>query len=197
MRDSLQAEIFEGFSLNKLSKEKRLDEMEFYLPLERLDVEALKQILYQHLPQDWQTVRDAVETLKFDEVEGFLKGYIDLIFEHQGKYYIVDYKSNSLDDYAPNSLMSVMASSHYYLQYLLYSVALHRYMQKRLADYSWETHMGGAYYLFIRGMSESETASLQKNREKWGRVLFNGVFNNKPSLELISALDGLFMESFI
>lgn len=188
MVDSLQAELFEGFCLQDLSNEKRLDEMEFYLPLERLHIEDLQQILFKHLPQDWQVVRDAVSTLNFEQVEGYLKGFIDLIFEHEGKYYVVDYKSNSLTDYTPKSLLPVMADSHYYLQYLLYSVALHRYLQKRIPDYSWETHIGGAYYLFIRGMSPFDSTQ--------GKSL-SGIFYHKPNHELIDALNGLFMESFL
>lgn len=191
MEHSLSAEIFDGFSLSQLENKDRLNEMEFYLPLEKLQIDDLKQILFKHLPKDknnsWQVVRSAMDTLYFEQVEGYLKGFIDLIFVHQGQYYLADYKSNSLADYAPENLLPVMADSHYYLQYLLYSVALHRYLQKRISDYSWETHVGGAYYLFIRGMSlQNEAGSLN-----------SGVFFDKPSLELIEALDGLFMESLI
>ncbi len=185
MKDSLQAELFEGFSLQQLSNEKRLNEMEFYLPLELLQIDALKQILFKHLPEQDQQLRDAVNTLSFEQVEGYLKGFIDLIFEHDGLFYIADYKSNSLADYAPENLIATMADSHYYLQYLLYSVALHRYLKKRVADYSWDTHIGGAYYLFIRGMSASSKTS----------SISGGVYFNKPSNELITALDDLFVES--
>ena len=180
MKSSLQAELFDGFSLQQLSNEKRLDEMEFYLPLNHLQIDDLQQILFKHLPKEDQTLRDAVNSLSFEQVEGYLKGFIDLIFEHNGLYYIADYKSNSLADYSSESMMTTMASSHYYLQYLLYSVALHRYLKKRIVDYQWQTHIGGAYYLFIRGMSKDDKG--------------DGVFFNKPSLELITALDGLFME---
>ena len=198
IQQSLDASLVDAdsnaFSLKQLSKAQRLDEMEFYLPLERLQIEDLQQILYQHLPQDqsenmpqWQTIRDAVKGLNFEEVEGFLKGFIDLIFEHNGKYYLADYKSNSLNDYAESSLFDAMAHSHYYLQYLFYSVALHRYLKQRIADYSWDTHIGGAYYLFIRGMvSDSDE---QKSAIKVG-----GVFYDKPSIKLIEALDNLFLK---
>ena len=192
MQQSLHAELADGLSLNKLSNEKRLNEMEFYLPLERLQTENLKQILFQHLPKDdanWQQIRDAVDGLYFEEVEGYLKGFIDLIFEHKGKYYVADYKSNSLSDYQQDSLFDAMAHSHYYLQYLLYCIALHRYLEQRIADYSWETHIGGVYYLFIRGMHKAPLQQdSSKSAHKWG-----GVFFHKPSLELIEALDDLFM----
>ncbi len=183
MTNSLQAELFEGFSLQQLNNENRLNEMEFYLPLELLQIDELKQILFKHLPREDQRLRDAVNTLRFEQVEGYLKGFIDLIFEHKGRFYIADYKSNSLHDYAPENLTPTMADSHYYLQYLLYSVAVHRYLKKRVADYSWDTHMGGAYYLFIRGMAKDN-----KN---------GGVYFDKPNLALIEALDTLFMESLL
>ena len=214
MKNSLQAELFEDFSLQQLSNEKRLNEMEFYLPLELLQIDDLKQLLFKHLPEEDQQLRDAVNTLNFEQVEGYLKGFIDLIFEHEGRFYIVDYKSNSLEDYAPENLLPTMADSHYYLQYLLYSVALHRYLKKRVAGYSWDSHIGGAYYLFIRGMSASsktssspnngdiielsvsdgETASSLKTRgvHSTGSA---GLYFNKPSVELITALDSLFVES--
>ncbi|HIP81044.1 MAG TPA: exodeoxyribonuclease V subunit beta [Leucothrix mucor] len=179
IEDSLETSLFESFSLDQLSLDKRLNEMEFYLPLEPLQIDDLKQILFKHLPEDQQAMRDAVDTLYFDQVEGYLKGFIDLIFEYDGQYYVADYKSNSLMGYDQESLKSAMASSHYYLQYLLYSVALHRYLQKRIPDYSWQTHVGGVTYLFIRGMS--------KNTAK------QGVYFDKPSAELIEALDKLFV----
>ena len=167
--------------------------MEFYLPLVRLHIDELKQILFQHLPNDnphWQSIRDAVDGLYFEEVQGFLKGFIDLIFEHQGRYYLADYKSNSLIDYNEAGLFDAMAHSHYYLQYLFYSVALHRYLKQRIADYSWDTHIGGAYYLFIRGMIDEagdiNDSDMQKNR--------GGVFFDKPNPTLIEALDGLFVK---
>jgi exodeoxyribonuclease V beta subunit len=82
-----------------------------------------------------------------------------------------------------------MSHSHYYLQYLLYCVALHRYLEQRITDYSWETHIGGVYYLFVRGMKPApQQQESPKTGNKWG-----GVFFHKPSLELIQALDGLFM----
>jgi len=198
VQQSLEASLdSKQFSLKQLTKVQRLDEMEFYLPLARLQIDDLKQLLFQHLPKDssehepkWQMIRDAVNGLYFEDVEGFLKGYIDLIFEHNGQYYLADYKSNSLNDYAEDALFEAMAHSHYYLQYLFYSVALHRYLKQRISDYHWDTHVGGVYYLFIRGMdaSQNDTDGSKVSNEKWG-----GVFYDKPSLALIEALDNLFV----
>ena len=173
--------------------------MEFYLPLNKLQFNDLQQVLYQHLPVEWKAVRNAVTTLYFEKIEGYLKGYIDLIFEYQGKYYVVDYKSNTLNDYHQESLLTTMADSHYYLQYLLYSVALHRYLQKHLEGYSWETHFGGAYYLFIRGMSSSPSEDKKNVKKGGGGINTNtsGVFFHKPSVELINAMDSLFGEAIL
>jgi len=182
LEQSLQAPLFaenQSLKLASLSYSQRLNEMEFYLPLSLLQVDNLKQILFQHLPQEgWQVVRDAVNKLQFEQVRGYLKGFIDLIFEYDGQYYVADYKSNSLDDYDADSLLVAMAHSHYYLQYLIYSVALHRYLQRRLPDYQYETHFGGVYYLFIRGMSVDYSE--------------RGIFYDQPSYQLINALDALF-----
>jgi exodeoxyribonuclease V beta subunit len=196
MENSLKAKMAENLSLDKLNTQDRLNEMEFHLPLAQLELEDLKQILFQHLPKSekWKTVREAVNTLHFDQVKGYLKGFIDLIFVYDKQYYVADYKSNTLLDYHPENLMPVMADSHYYLQYLLYSVALHRYLSKRIPGYQWESHIGGVYYLFIRGMvSDTNTDTNFENFPyRIQNNLAMGVFFDKPSLELIEALDGLF-----
>ena len=96
-------------------------------------------------------------TLKFDDLKGMLKGFIDLTFEYQGKYYIADYKSNHLGDninaYHQSALQSAITDHRYDLQYILYSLALHRYLSLRLPSYDYDSHIGGCYCLFLRGMS--------------------------------------------
>ncbi len=179
IENSLQATLIDDFCLQQLRHGQRLNEMEFYLPLRRLQIDDLRQILFQHLPQEQQVFRDAANTLYFEQVEGYMKGFIDLIFEHHGRYYLADYKSNTLPDYGPESLLSAMSEAHYYLQYLIYSVALHRYLKKRLPGYDYQKDFGGVFYLFIRGMSKSTDQQ--------------GVYFDKPSLALIEALDALFV----
>jgi exodeoxyribonuclease V beta subunit len=106
---------------------------------------------------------------------------VDLVFEAGGRYFIVDYKSNELgsaaDDYTPDAMQQAMAEHHYYLQYLIYCLALHRYLRQRIQDYAWETYAGGALYLFLRGMQPNIPGS--------------GVFFHKPDAALIDALDSL------
>jgi exodeoxyribonuclease V beta subunit len=85
-----------------------------------------------------------------------LKGFVDLVFEFKGRYYIVDWKSNFLggavEDYGPAALANEIRRRHYYFQYQLYTAALDRYLRLRLPSYSYEQHFGGVYYLFLRGI---------------------------------------------
>lgn len=168
------------FSLSCLDKKNRLDELEFYFPVQQLKPEQLKLVLH-FLPDEaaWQPIRAAIERLEFQDLKGYMKGYIDLVFRWQDQYYLVDYKSNWLgeepDAYSAPQLMQAMADAHYYLQYLIYCVALHRYLKQRLVDYTWDTHFGGVFYLFLRGMHPDKPDQ--------------GIFFHKPDLEIIEALE--------
>lgn len=110
--------------------------------------------------------------------EGYLKGFIDLTFGHDGRYYILDYKTNYLGnttgDYAQDRLGEEMREALYDLQYHLYLVALHRFLHSQLPGYRYEEHMGGALYLFLRGI----------NRE--GR---EGIYFDCPEPEVIEQLN--------
>jgi exodeoxyribonuclease V beta subunit len=122
---------------------------------------------------------ERVRGLAFTPLAGFLKGFIDLIFEHAGRWFLVDYKSNRLgvraDDYRRENLVDVMTRHHYFLQYHLYVVALHRYLTRRLLNYDYDRDFGGVYYLFLRGMAPAYAAG-------------NGVFYDRPSRQFIEAL---------
>jgi exodeoxyribonuclease V beta subunit len=155
-------------SLSSIAGKQRLNELEFTFPvvdpsLSRDPDAALRSaelaaVLRQHArnPSE-QAYADQLAKLRFAPLRGFLRGFIDLIAEHEGRYYVLDYKSNRLGDVASDyrraQLELVMQRHHYTLQYLLYTVALHRYLALRLSGYDYEQHMGGVYYLFIRGMS--------------------------------------------
>lgn len=167
--------------LADLPKQQRLDELEFYFPVSRLPLKALQDLLHQHLPPTWKPIHAAIDKLQFSTLKGFLKGYIDLVFTSNGQYYWVDYKSNDLGsettDYNFPALLEAMAEHHYYLQYLIYGVAIDRYLSQRLPDYHWDTHIGGTLYLFLRGM----------NRQHPGA----GIFWHKPDKSLITAINQL------
>jgi len=134
--------------LGDVTLARRVEEMEFHLPADNLQPYALNALL-----QRWDY---PTPVLDFTALRGFLKGYIDLVFEHQGQYFVLDWKSNFLgltpQDYGAAGIDQAMNEHAYHLQYLLYSVALHRYLQQRLPDYQYEQHFGGVYYLFVRGV---------------------------------------------
>jgi exodeoxyribonuclease V beta subunit len=138
-----------GMRLDQVNQQKRLNELKFDFALDYFDVNAVNELLQQGT--------DAVlQPISAPRFRGLLTGIIDLVFEFDGKYYLADYKSNflgaRLDDYRPHQLAQAMLDRRYDLQALLYSVALHRYLDQRLSDYSYEQHFGGCYYLFLRAM---------------------------------------------
>ena len=110
---------------------------------------------------------------------GFLRGFIDLAFEHRGRWYVVDYKSNFLgpspDDYQSPRVTNAMIGHHYFLQYHLYVVALHRYLGVRVPTYDYDRHFGGVYYLFLRGMAPHYPRG-------------TGTFFDRPSRAMIEGL---------
>ena len=167
-----------GLKLNQLSHSQRLDELAFYFPVAGLSVSGIQQSLLPFLAPE-SPLAKVISQLQFFDLTGFMKGFIDLVFEDQGRFYIVDYKSNHLGHqqtgYQTDELNQAMISHDYPLQYLIYSLALHRYLRLRLPDYDPEQHLGGAYYLFIRGM-----------QPEWGQT---GVFYDKPSVAVLDALD--------
>lgn len=167
----------DGLSLSLISNSQKLVEMEFMLPSRGLNAPALTRLTRQYDP-----LSQIASELDFEPLKGMLKGFIDLIFEYQGRYYVLDYKSNHLGDdttlYQPDNLARAMLEHRYDLQYQLYSLALHRFLASRIRDYDYEQHFGGVYYLFLRGMRASEPD--------------NGVFFCRPSQVLVEAMDDLF-----
>lgn len=161
--------------LQQIMAAQRLTELEFLLPIEVLDAPTLNRITQRHDP-----LSAHAGDLGFHAVQGMLKGFINLVFQYQGRYYVLDWKSNHLGDdpaaYHPQRLGSAMAEHRYDLQYQIYALALHRFLRSRLAHYNYEQHFGGVFYLFLRGMD--------------GRG-DQGVFHTKPSLALLDELDGL------
>jgi exodeoxyribonuclease V beta subunit len=170
-----------GLHLAMVTPERRINELEFYYPLAQLRVETLRQVLAQH-GYAVGPFREMLDRLQFSPVRGYMKGFIDLVFEADGRFYLVDYKSNWLGAewaaYRREGLAEVMARESYVLQYLIYTVAVHRYLRLRVADYSYAQHFGGVYYLFLRGMDPALGSA-------------GGVFHDRPAPELVMALDAL------
>ncbi|MBN2526582.1 MAG: UvrD-helicase domain-containing protein [Deltaproteobacteria bacterium] len=163
-------------------------EMEFVMPVARgatfsnVRLSAAMGINAKGAFADYvQTVRE----LPFSPLFGHLKGFIDLVFEHDGRYFIADYKTNDLgtqkENYAPDALQTDMAHHHYFLQYHLYTLALHRYLRHHLTSYAYETHFGGVLYLYVRGISSITGPQY-------------GIWYDCPPLTRVAALDALLQD---
>ncbi|OCH07245.1 exodeoxyribonuclease V subunit beta [Aliivibrio fischeri] len=173
----------DGENLRLASKgpTQRLVEMEFLLPIKLLNSSLVNKIIAKH-----DEVSARAGELGFSTVSGMLKGFIDLVFEHEGKYYVLDWKSNHLGDspeyYGGDALVEAMRDHRYDFQYQLYALALHRFLKSRIADYDYDTHFGGAYYIFLRGVEETHEGRDTNS---------NGVFYSKPSKALLEELEKL------
>ncbi|MEB0040356.1 MULTISPECIES: exodeoxyribonuclease V subunit beta [unclassified Pseudomonas] len=150
-------------------------EMEFWFACHKVDVAQLDALVRRYTHNG--APRAKAETFSLN---GMFKGFIDLTFEHQGRYYVADYKSNWLgpddDAYTEHAMIASILENRYDLQYVLYLLALHRQLKARMADYDYDQHMGGAVYLFLRG----------------SRAPSQGLYFTRPPRELIEGLDLLF-----
>ena len=166
--------VGKGFRLHDL--ERAVPEMEFHLPLEGLDRRRLGEALADH-------GYDNPFAGSRSNIDGYLRGFIDLVVGHDGVWYVLDYKSNwlgnRLDAYRPAGIAKAMRDHRYPLQYLLYLVALSRYLAGRLPGYDYDQHVGGAFYLFLRGMDPAVGMA-------------RGVYFDRPSRACIDALDACF-----
>ncbi len=170
--DLLQTRLSPGddqLILAAISREERLNELEFYFPLENVNQVRLRQLLADR----GRSLEPGVG------LRGMMKGYIDLVFRYRERYFIIDWKSNHLGwkmaDYAEARLPEVMTREGYTLQYLIYTVALHLYLSGRMPGYSYEEHFGGVFYLFLRGVRQATGPDC-------------GIFRDKPDPELIRSL---------
>ncbi|MBK2025840.1 exodeoxyribonuclease V subunit beta [Francisella philomiragia] len=165
-----------SFCLKDIPNTKTLKEAEFYFLIsnEKLYKKNIIEILAEYRNQ----------TIDYDEfasqkIFGMLHGFIDLIFEYDGKFYVADYKSNylgsTLEDYNQAAMSEKNQSSFYDLQYLIYSVALDKYLRQNIENYNYEKHFGGVYYFYLRCMKDGY-----------------GVYRARPTLEIINKIANLF-----
>ena len=178
LHDVLHTPLPTGGCLAELPRQRRLVELEFHLPARQLRADALQRLLQAHGLQ--------VPALHFGQLDGYLRGFIDLVFEQGGRYYLLDWKSNHLGDrpadYAAEALQQAMAQQGYNLQAVLYALALQRHLRRRLPDYGHDQHFGGVLYLFVRGV-----------RPGWVQTdgLPAGVHAMRPSGALLQQLSAL------
>jgi exodeoxyribonuclease V beta subunit len=167
-----------GASLSEL--ESVLPEMEFWFPSERLSTGALDRLCRRHVLPG--VARPA---LPERQLHGMLKGFTDLVFEHEGRYWVLDYKSNALGAgdaaYHAQALAAGMAEHRYDIQGAIYMLALHRLLRSRLGDaYDPARQLGGAIFFFLRGI---------------GNVQTQGCCLLEPDAALLDGLDDLLSES--
>lgn len=155
-------------ALCSLPPERMWPEMGFTLPVHRLSAAVLDQHITRHIHPG--QVRP---TLQAVQLEGQLTGFMDLVLEHAGRYYVLDHKSNRLPAYDAAALQQAMLAHRYDVQLTLYVLALHRLLQARLPGYDYDRHMGGGLYLFLRGIDQPGA----------------GLYSHRPERALIETLD--------
>lgn len=165
-----------------IGKKQRISELEFYFPLKTFTRQSLQDVLAEFSGLPHGIIR-SLDQLRIHPVRGWMNGFIDLVFEHGGKYYILDWKSNTLGDtpmaYTETAIRQEMVASLYPLQYLIYTVALHKHLSRTLNNYAYETHFGGVFYVFLRG---------------FGIQPGHSVFYDRPSEANIEHLTQLFSD---
>ncbi len=169
---ALQAPLLHGDDQSRLANIKPgqcLQEMEFHFRISEAEVNEIERIVSGEQSSSNGRI----------QAPGYMKGFIDLVFEYQGKYYILDYKSDYLgnrpEDYQTGKLSAHIRDRSYDLQFHIYTVALCRYLQTRMPGFQYDNHFGGVIYLFLRGVGGG-----------------NGVYFDRPAHETVRSLDKYF-----
>jgi exodeoxyribonuclease V beta subunit len=178
-RRLLETPLRPGLTLGRIPLAERLSEVEFSYPIASLQPAQLQKLFVKHggltLPAEFPA---SLGRLNFSPVEGFMRGFIDLFFRFQGRFYIVDWKSNWLGtrptDYDQAGIHACMLKHLYFLQYHLYTLAADLYLRRRVAGYDYDHQFGGVFYVFFRGLDP----------EKPDRAIFRG----RPDAALVGAL---------
>ena len=177
LQELLQLPLVDGKKLAEIPEQDRLVETAFYYPILPIRSRELASVFKKEdLPPEYIA---NLGQLKFHPVDGYMTGFIDLIVRVFDRYYIIDWKSNwlgsAIGDYCQENLRRAMSESYYFLQYHLYTLALHRHLEENLPDYRYGDHFGGIFYIFLRGISADHPE--------------NGIFFDRPSEELVEKLE--------
>ncbi len=177
---TLTVALPEGVRLCDVPADRRRPEIEFQFALQPTRVDALLQLLHAH-----GVVRERHGFGLRARLEGLMTGLIDLTYHHDGRWYVLDYKSNRLPAYDAAALQRAMAQGEYDLQALIYTLALHRWLRFRLGDaYDYARDFGGIRYVFCRGLDASRNDIPDGSRP--------GIHAQRFAPELVHALDALF-----
>ncbi len=193
-------------ALNSLNAGQRFSELEFNMGLsENFKAQDISKLFQQYLPNEVDKHVTLIPQNKA-HLYRYLRGEIDLVYEHAGKYYVVDYKSNflgnSLSDYNEDTLKQAMSKAGYWLQAAIYQVALHRFLSMRIHDYAGneDKYLGAVEYVFLRGVYDPNSQiaddlsqdvkeadnSHSMHNDRYGLVTWD------IPIEFIKALDALF-----
>jgi len=170
---TVHARLPEGAALIDLPPQDKRHEMEFHLSLRRAGGEDVLALLHR-----FGYCLERTRLGPAPGLNGLLTGKIDLLYRHGETLFLLDYKSNRLPDYGEDGLRQAIRAQEYDLQYLLYTVAVHRWLRRRMPGYRYERHFGGVRYLFSRGIDPAHPD--------------NGIFRDRPDAGLIMALDACF-----
>ncbi|MGD9078762.1 MAG: exodeoxyribonuclease V subunit beta, partial [Desulfobacterales bacterium] len=176
------------FTLSSVALGQRVNEMEFYFPLNKITPQKLRSVFKKHSSfESGEELPGRLGKLSFHPVAGFMKGYMDLVFRHQDRFYLVDWKSNylgsTIDSYHQAALQDAMQQHYYILQYHLYVLALCQYLRMRHPDFSYASDFGGVFYLFVRGIDSRLGPEY-------------GVYFDFPKPSLINALGKSLIQNF-
>ncbi len=160
---ALAAELAPGLRLGAVSARAQRAEMAFHFVLDAVSVKRLREACARHGEPELVPADIALTPLR-----GLMTGKIDLVFEHAGRFHVLDYKSNDLgsrlDGYRIEALGAAMDAHHYRFQALLYTVAVDRYLRQRIVDYDRDRHLGDAIYLFVRAVGLAPGAGVWRHR---------------------------------
>ena len=179
-----------GLKLSNIPLENCLHELEFYFPLSRITPADIKDIFCSkklHISEiELLTFLDRqLDRLTFAPARGFMRGFIDLIFEFEDKFYLIDWKSNylgsNIENYGQDKLLESVLSGYYFLQYHIYTLALHLYLKKRIPEYAYDSHFGGVFYVFLRGINQNFGPDY-------------GIYYDLPDLSIIEKLNANFLK---
>lgn len=164
----LKANLKDSLSLEQIKNGQRINEMEFFFPVGNTNSTAIAEVMKKYGNPTISDFASTMKSLGFSQKGGYLKGFIDMIFCDNEKFYIVDWKTNylgnSFEHYEISILNKEMKRSGYVLQYLLYTLALDLYLKQRVKDYTYDKHFGGVFYLFMRGIKQGSDTGIYFDR---------------------------------
>ena len=165
----------DGPTIAQLCSGARQVEWQFALPMHQGELRQLQRAFANNESLAAQQQSKRLATLPMRRLNGFLVGFVDLVVEHDGRFWVIDWKSNHLGndaaDYSTAALAAAMFDHDYVLQYHLYVLALHRHLRSRLANYDYERHMGGVVYAFLRGAVPGSACGMYYDRVPWSLVV--------------------------